>query len=135
MRKKTKQVALSGNSRKKVDPLKVNMARIFFCLSAILWLVYGIYIYYDMAVVNHNTGSADVVTLFAFVNAGLLLLSGIKFGNPKKWTYIFALVVAVFNTLLTLLNILDLYFLVFFILDLLILWAILPLRRNYFPSS
>jgi hypothetical protein len=87
-----------------------------------------------MAIVNKNTGSADTVALFAFVNAGLLLFSGIKLGNHQKWTYIFALVVAVFNTLLTLLNILDLYFLVFFILDLLILWAILPLRRDYFPK-
>jgi hypothetical protein len=87
-----------------------------------------------MAVVNKNTGSADILTLFAFINAGLLLFSGIKFGNSKKWVYVFALVVTVYNTLLTLMNITDLYFLVFFCLNLFILWAILPLRRNYFPK-
>jgi len=134
MRKKVKKV-VQKNYRKEIDPLKINMARIFFCLSAILWFAYGVYIYYDMAVVNGNTRSADVVTLFIFVDAGLLLFSGIKFGKPAKWIYYFALSVAVFNTLLTLLNILDLYFMVCFILDLLILWAIIPLRKKYFLNS
>ena len=135
MRKKSKKNTPSGINRKIVDPLKISMARVFFFLNAILWLVYGVYIYYDMAVVNHNTNSADVVTLFVFVNAGVMLFNGIKFGNPQKWIYYFALAVTVFNTLLTLLNILDLYFLVSFLIDLLILWAIFPLRKKYFLNS
>ena len=134
MRKKTKKVT-SGNNRNKIDPLKILMARIFFILNALLWFGYGIYIYYDMAVLNHNTNSADVVTLFTFANAGLLLFSGIKFGNPKKWVYYFSLAVAVFNTILTLWNILDLYFLISFLIDLLTLWAIFPLRKKYFLNS
>jgi hypothetical protein len=131
MRKKNKNITLSGNNRRKTDPLRVNMARIFFSLNAVLWLAYGIYIYYDMAVVNHNTSSADVVTLFAFVNAGLLIFSAFKFSKPKRWIYLFVLALMVFNTLLSLVNIIDLYFLVSFIFDLLILWAILPLRKSY----
>jgi hypothetical protein len=131
MRKKAKKVTLSGNNRRKADPLRINMARIFFSLNAVLWLAYGIYIYYDMAVVNHNTSSADVVTLFSFVNAGLLIFSAIKFSKPKRWIYLFVLAVMFFNTLLSLVNIIDLYFLVSFIFDLLILWAILPLRKSY----
>jgi hypothetical protein len=110
------------------------MARIFFFLNAILWLAYVVYIYYDMAIANNNKSSADIVTLFAFANAGLLLFSAIKFGKPQKWTYYFALAVIAFNTLLSLLNIIDLYFLVSFILDLLILWAILPLRKSYISN-
>jgi hypothetical protein len=135
MRKKSKKNIPSGINRKIVDPLKITMARVFFFLNAILWLAYGVYIYYDMAVVNHNTNSADVVTLFVFVNAGVMFFNGIKFGNPQKWIYYFALAVTVFNTLLTLLNILDLYFLVSFLIDLLILWAIFPLRKKYFSNS
>jgi len=134
MRRKTKENTPSENSRKKADPLKVNMARIFFCLNAVLWLGYVVYIYYDMAVKNNNLTAADIVTLFAFVNAGLLLFSGIKFGKPQQWVYYFALVVAVFNTLLSLVNIIDLYFLVSFLIDLIILWAILPLRKNYLSN-
>ena len=133
MRKKTKNDP-SGNNRKKSDPLKITMARVFFFLNATLWLAYGVYIYYDMAIANNNKSSADIVTLFVFVNAGLLFFSGIKFGKPQQWTYYFALVVAAFNTLLALLNIVDLYFLSSFLIDLLILWAILPLRRNYLSN-
>ena len=135
MRKKTINHTSSASNRKKIDPLKINMARIFFIVNAILWFGYGVYIYYDMAVLNNNTGSADIVTLFVFVNGGIMLFSGIMFGELKKWIYYFALAVAAFNTVLTLLNILDLYFLVSFIIDLLILWAIVPLYRKYLLNT
>ena len=134
MRKKTKKLTPSESRRKTADPLKVNTARIVFCLNAVLWLGYVVYIYYDMAVRNNNLTAADIVTLFSFVNAGLLLFSGIKFGQPQQWVYYFALAVVVFNTILSLFNIVDLYFLVSFILDLIILWAILPLRKNYLSN-
>jgi hypothetical protein len=134
MRKKTKKITPS-ESRRTVDiPLKINIARIFFCLNGVLWLGYVVYIYYDMAVRNNNLTAADIVTLFSFVNAGLLLFSGIKFGKRQKWVYYFGLAVVVFNTLLSLLNIVDLYFLLSFILDLIILWAILPLRKTYLSN-
>lgn len=133
MRKKTKNNP-SENNRKRADPLKITMARVFFFLNATLWLAYGVYIYYDMAIANNNKSSADIVTLFVFVNAGLLLFSGIKFGKPQQWTYYFALVVSAFNTLLALLNVVDLYFLSSFLIDLIILWAILPLRKNYLSN-
>ena len=134
MRRKTKKNTPSENRRKIDDPQKINIARIFFCLNAVLWLGYVVYIYYDMAVVNNNQTAADIVTLFAFVNSGLLLFSGIKFGKPQQWTYYFALAVAGFNTILSLVNIIDLYFLISLILDLIILWAILPLRKNYLSN-
>ncbi len=134
MRKKTKNDP-SRNNRNKVDPLKITTARVFFLLNAILWLCYGIYIYYDMAVANNNKSSADIVTLFSFSNAGLLLFCGIKYGKPQLWIYYFALVIGVFNTLLALLNIVDLYFLVSFVIDLLILWAVIPLYRHFVPRQ
>ena len=134
MRKKTKKNTPSENRRRIDDPLKIKIARIFFCLNAVLWLGYVVYIYYDMAVVNNNETAADIVTLFSVVNAGLLLFSGIKFGKPQHWVYYFALVVIAFNTLLSLFNIIDLYFLISFILNLIILWTIIPLRKNYLSN-
>jgi hypothetical protein len=134
MRKKNKKNLPSEKNRKQSDSQKIITARIFFFLNAVLWLAYGVYVYYDMAVANNNKSSADVATLFVFVNAGLLLFSGIKFGKPQKWTYYFALGVAVFNaiyTISTLLNIFDLYFFVFFVLSLFTLLAILPLYKRY----
>lgn len=106
-----------------------------FILNAILWVVYGIYIYYDMAVLNRNTGSADVVTLFVFINALVMLASGLLLKKNEIETYYFALVVAALNTLLMLFNLLDPFFFASFILDLIILWILIPQRRRYLPKS
>jgi hypothetical protein len=65
----------------------------------------------------------------------LLFFSGIKLGKPQKWTYFFALSVLAFNSVLNLLNIVDLFFMLSFFFDLFILWAVIPLRRQYFPKS
>lgn len=110
------------------------MGRGFFFFNAALWFGYGIYIYYDMAVLNKNLSSADVVTLFVFFNAGLMFFSGIKLGKPEKWTYFLALVSVVFNLVLCAFNILDPFFTISFIMNLLILWVVVPLRRQYFPK-
>ena len=55
-----------------------------FFLNAALWFGYGVYIYYDMAVLNNNRSSADIVTIFVFVNAVAMLVSGIQFGKLEK---------------------------------------------------
>jgi hypothetical protein len=104
--------------------------RTLFFLNAVLWLGYGIYIYYDMAVLNNNRSSADIVTIFVFVNAVAMLVSGIQFGRLEKWTYYFALVV-VPNTLLTILNVRSFLFRRF-ILDLFILLKLFPCEELSF---
>jgi hypothetical protein len=134
MSRKAKQIEPPSKRRRKTDPLKLNAGRGFFLLNAALWLGYGVYIYYDMAVLNENLSSADVVTLFVFVNAGLMFLSGIKLGKPQKWTYFLALAAVLFNLLVCFFNIRDLFFTLSFILDLLILWVVVPLRQQYFPK-
>jgi hypothetical protein len=134
MSRKAKKIEPPSKRRAKTDPLKINAGRGFFILNAVLWFGYGVYIYYDMAVVNNNTASADIVTLFIFVNAGLLLFSGIKLGKPEKWTYIFVISVIACNALLSLLNIVDLFFLISFLIDMIIFWVVIPLRRQYFPK-
>jgi len=134
MSRKAKKLEAPSKRRRKTDPLKINMGRGFFFFNAALWFGYGIYIYYDMAVLNKNLSSADVVTLFVFFNAGLMFFSGIKLGKPEKWTYFLALVSVVFNLVLCAFNILDPFFTISFIMNLLILWVVVPLRRQYFPK-
>ena len=84
--------------------MKISMGRVVFILNAVLWLGYAVYVYYDMAVQNGNTSSADFLSLFVLVNAGLLLFSGIKLGKPQKWTYYLAAAVVVYNVILSLIN-------------------------------
>ncbi len=134
MSRKAKKLEPPSKKRNKPDPWKITLGRGFFILNAIFWLGYGVYIYYDMAIKNNNKASADLLALFIFVNAGLLLFSGIKLGKPEKWTYYFASAVIAFNTILSLLNIVDPFFLLSFLFDLFILWTIISLFRQYFPK-
>jgi hypothetical protein len=131
MRKKSNRIDAAGKKTKKIDLVRINRARVLFFLNAALWLGYVIYIYYDMAVVNNNRSSADMTTIYVFVNAIAMLASGIQFGKSQKWTYYFALFVVSANTLLAVLNILDLFFLGVFILDLFILFIIIPMYKIY----
>lgn len=131
MRKRSRKTSPSGKKIGDTAPSRKNLVRFLFFLNAVLWFGYGIYIYYDMAVLNSNLSSADIVTIFVFVNAVAMLVGGIQFGKSEKWTYYFALVVVGTNTLLTVLNVLDLFFLGAFILDLFMLLNILSMRRNY----
>ena len=134
MSRKAKKLEPPSKRRNKPDPWKTTLGRVLFILNAVLWFGYGIYVYYDMAVRNNNTSSADIVTLFVFVNAGLLLFSGIKLGKPQTWTYFLAMAAVLLNAIPSLMNILDLFFLLSFLIDLLTLWAIASLFRQYFPK-
>ena len=116
---------------KKIDPRKKSVVRVLFYLNAILWLVYTIYIYFDMAVLNRNELSADIVTIYVLVNAVVMFVSGLMLGKQKKTAFYFALIVVILNALLTILNLSDFVFVIAFILDIIILWALLPLRKDY----
>ena len=134
MSRKAKKVEPPSKRRNKPDPWKITMGRGLFILNAILWFGYGVYVYYDMAVRNNNTTSADIVTIFVFVNAGLLLFSGIKLGKPQKWTYFLVAAVLLINIIPSLMNVFDLFFLLSFMVDLFILWTVISLYRQYFPT-
>jgi len=134
MSRKTKKLKPSSNRRHHPDPWSITLGRGFFILNAVFWFGYGVYIYYDMAVRNNNTTSADILTLFVMVNAVLLFFSGIKLGKPQRWTYLFSSATLLFNAALSLINIVDLFFLFSFLFDLFILWTVVSLFRQYFPK-
>ena len=134
MRKRSKKIK-SPINRTQVAPSRKSLVRILFFINAALWFGYVVYIYYDMAVLNKNLGSADVVTLFVFVNALAMLVSGIQLGKSESWAYYLAIVVLGANLLLTVLNILDLFFLGVFLLDLFTFLNLIPIRKSYLSNS
>ena len=115
----------------KTDSQKKNIVRALLYLNAILWFVYTIYIYFDMAVANHNELAANIVTIYIFVNAAAMFASGLALGNQRKPVFYFALVVVILNIILTMLNLTDLIFVVAFILDIIILWLLMNIRNGY----
>jgi hypothetical protein len=104
-------------------------------LNAILWFIYSIFIYYDMAIVNNNKISADIAALSLFIMAALMCVSGFMLGRQPRLTYYPALVVVILNTLLTLMNLSDLLYLFAFIINIIIISLLLNLRKEYFPQS
>lgn len=117
-----------------IDPQKKSIARALFYLNAILWFVYTIYIYFDMAVLNQNELSADIVTIYVLVNAAAMFACGIILGKHRKSSFYFALIVVILNIMITLLNFSDLLFEVAFILDVIIVWMLLSLRAGYLSN-
>ena len=115
----------------KIDPRKKIVVRALFYLNAILWLVYAIYIYFDMAVLNQNELSADIATIFVLANAVVMFVSGIILGRQKKTAFYFALIVVILNAVLTVLNLSDFVFVIAFILDIIILWLLLPMKNDH----
>lgn len=132
MRKRTKKI---GGITIKIGALKKNIARALFYLNAVLWLAYTVYIYFDMAVVNHNGLSADIAAIYVFVNAAGMLVGGIMLGKRQKPAFYFALIVVVLNIVLASANMTDVFFLSAFIIDLVILWMLYQLRRDYLSGS
>lgn len=133
MSRKPKKVNTVVQRYKAKEPTRKNMARALFFLNAFFWLGYVVYIYYDMAVLNNNKSSADIATIFTFVNAIALFASGVVLGKAEDTSYYFALVVLAMNFILTILNLADNFFLISFILDVVILWLLFQLRKTYLP--
>jgi hypothetical protein len=120
---------------KKSNIFTNNPARSLFYLNAFLWFAYMVYIYYDMAVVNHNGWSAVIAALFILGNALLLAASGFLLGRPKKWAYYFAFVAALLNAALIVASHSDIFLMVMFVIDLFILGILISFRKIYYSRS
>ncbi len=131
MSRKSKRVEAVRKKYKVYEPLRKNMARTLLFVNAVFWLGYVVFIYYDMAVVNKNEISADIATIFTFVNAAVIFASGILLGKPEKLSYYFALIVVILNMVLCLSSLKDNFFLISFIMDVVILFLLYQLRKSY----
>lgn len=100
-------------------------------MNAILWLVYCVFIYYDMAVVNNNKTSADIATIFLFIMAAFMAVSGIMLSKQPSRAYYPALLLIVLNTIFTIMNLSNLLYLVAFVIDVIIISLLLALRKDF----
>ena len=131
MAKRSSKVNSPKSKASKNNLLKKSTVQALFYLSAILWLLYAVYIVLDMSAVKNTGMSVIAVAFFLVVNAGAMLASGIFIMKVQKWTYYFALGVAFLNVLLALTSLVDYFFVIALILDLLILLVLFGLRKSY----
>ena len=119
----------------KIDPRNKTIVRALLLLNATLWFAYTIYIYFDMAIVNHNGLAADIAAIYVFANAVAMFASGLALGKQQKPSFYLALIVVILNIVLTMLNLTDIVFVVAFILDIIILWLLMSIRNAYLLNS
>ena len=111
--------------------LRKNTARGLLFFNALLWLIYGGRIYFDMAIVNNNKTSADIAAVILFMIALLMSAGGILLGKRSRRIYYVVLVIVILNLLFALSNLSDLWVGTAFMVDLVILAALIPLREDY----
>jgi hypothetical protein len=108
------------------------ITRVLFYLNAAFWLVLSINTLASMIVDGNQGFPIVLVAFFLLVNVLALFFSGRLLDQNEKWTYIFALVVAILNTALSFTGVPDLLYVAAFVIDLIILFALISLRNIYF---
>jgi hypothetical protein len=124
---------MKGRSKNIIAQRKKTTRGLFF-LNAMLWLVYCIFIYYDMAVVNNNGISAGIAVIFLFVMAVLMFIGGIMLNKQPRQAYYPALLLIVLNILFTLMNLSNLLYLAAFVIDIVTISLLFSLREDYLSA-
>lgn len=108
-----------------------NIARVLFYLNAVLWLVISAGILVEM-LLDNNGLSTLLVGIFLLVNVTAMFFGGKMLAQKEKWTYIFALVVVVLNIALAFTGVPEPLYITALIIDGIILWVLISLRKIYF---
>lgn len=108
-----------------------NMARALFYLNTALWLIISFYFLADM-LLDDNSLSLFLVGFFLLVNVTAMFFGGRLLDQSETWTYIFALVVVILNIGLAFTGAPELLYVTALVIDGIILWVLISLRKNYF---
>ncbi|MBE0672127.1 MAG: hypothetical protein IH588_16225 [Anaerolineales bacterium] len=104
------------------------MVRVLFYLNTALWLFLSLNTLAEM-IVDGNELSALLVGFFLFVNVLALFFSGWLLDSTKKWTYVFAFIVAILNIIVSFIGVPDFLFVTSLIIDLITLGVLISVRR------
>ncbi len=121
-------------SKDNISQRKTILRGLFF-LNAILWFVYCVFIYYDMAIVNNNGTAADIATIFLFLMTIFMAASGSLLNRRPSLIYYPALLLVILNAIFTVMNLSNLLYLAAFVIDIISISLLLDLRKEYFPLS
>ena len=123
MRKKREKIIFSQRG---------GIARALFYLNAALWLFLSLNTLADM-ILDYNEGvSIAMVGFFLLVNLLALFFGGRLLNQTETLTYIFALVVAILNIVLSFTGVPDLLYVTALIIDVIILGVLISIRGTYF---
>lgn len=111
---------------------KTKAAQALFYLNALIWLGFGLYTLMNMlGRYPDGTITVYVIGFMMLGNVGAMCFSGILLGWQNKWFYFFAVFVLVSNIVLTVTDQFGFFDLTTLILDLVIFWLLISIRKNY----
>jgi hypothetical protein len=131
MTSRSKKIGTVRKREKAKEPAQKNIVRVLFYALALSWLGYGIYVYYDMAVANNNTSSADLAVVFILINMAAFFSSGQLLLKMQRSSWYFAIATASLNLIFNLMNYSVVFLLLSSFVDAAILWLLYRLRRSY----
>lgn len=109
-----------------------SMARALFYLNTVFWLLLSVNTLAAMIVDDNSGFTVGLTAFFLLVNVLAMFLGGRLLGQAEKWTYVFALIVALLNAALSFTGVPDLLYTTALVIDVLILLALFSLRNIYF---
>jgi len=107
-----------------------NAQRLFF-INALIWLALGMYTLIGMVGRYPGQVTVYVVGVMMLGNVAAMALSGILLGRTNKWFYYFAMSVLIVNILLTFTDQVGFFDLATFVIDLIIFWILISIRKQY----
>ena len=122
---------------KKVDPLapKIVTAQFLLYVNALVWLGFGIYLFFDMVHAHNSTSVIFLISFFLLVNAAAMAFCGVTIARHDAWAYYFSIFVILVNGFFTRVGQFEVFDLLAFIADLIILVFLLSIGRAYLQES
>lgn len=118
---------------KQINPVRRNFIRILFFANALIWLGFTVNVILDLA--NKSNSTAIVfIAIFMLGNTGAMLWSGIMLAKPQKWGYYFALAIVFINILYTLFVQFGFLDIITFVLDAIILIALILFQKEFIAN-
>ncbi len=122
---------------KKAEPLapKIVTAQFMLYVNALIWLGFGIYVFFDMLRANNNAQTMSLISFFLLVNVAVMAICGVTIGRRDPWAYYFSLFIVGLNAIFTRFGQFELFDLLAFFVDLVIFIFLLSMARMYLQKS
>ncbi len=120
--------------KRQSDFFPVKLAKTLFFLNAGIWLLFGTWSLVRLAD-QTTAGSLAPIAVLMFGNAAAMLVCGLGIGRRKRWFYLLAVALLLFNIILSVTDQFGLFDLVTMLLDLLLLALLIINRPAFLPLS
>lgn len=110
------------------------LARFLFYLNAVVWTVIGVLMIVEMLIAK-NTISTILVAFFFLINITALFACAKLLEQKEKWVFITILAIPVLNIALSFTDFPKFLYILSFMVNVLIIITVLPLKKSYFKET